>query len=77
MTAAKPSDRTQLQPFRLHVPDEAIADLRDRLSRTRFPDQAPGPAWAYGADLAYMQELVEYCRTGSREANSRSTVSAD
>ena len=25
-------------PFTLQVPDAAIADLRDRLARTRFPD---------------------------------------
>ena len=33
----------------LHVPDSAIDDLRERLARTRFPDQAPGGPWAYGA----------------------------
>ena len=50
--------------FALHVPDEAIADLRERLARTRFPDQAPGPGWAYGSDVAYMRDLVDYWRTG-------------
>ncbi len=48
--------------FRLHVPDVAIADLQERLSRTRFPDQAPGEPWAYGTDLAYMRGLVEHWR---------------
>lgn len=48
----------------LRIPDEAIADLRERLARTRFPDQAPGPAWAYGTDLGYMRQLVEYWRAG-------------
>ena len=28
------------EPFTPRVPDEAIADLRDRLARTGFPDQA-------------------------------------
>jgi hypothetical protein len=32
----------------LRISDAAIADLRERLARTRFPDQAPGPAWSYG-----------------------------
>jgi pimeloyl-ACP methyl ester carboxylesterase len=50
----------QPQPFRLHVPDDAIADLRERLARTRFPDQTPGVTWAYGSDVAYMRELVGY-----------------
>jgi microsomal epoxide hydrolase len=48
-------------PFQLHVADAAIADLRARLARTRFPDQA-GEPWAYGTDVAYMQELVRYWR---------------
>jgi microsomal epoxide hydrolase len=47
----------------LHVPEPAISDLGERLARTRFPDQAPGPAWAYGTDIEYMRQLVEYWRT--------------
>ena len=50
------------EPFTLRVPEEAIVDLRDRLARTRFPDQAPGDPWAYGADVGYLRELVEYWR---------------
>ena len=50
------------QPFRLHIPDAAIADLRGRLERTRFPDQAPGDPWAYGTDVGYLRELVGYWR---------------
>jgi microsomal epoxide hydrolase len=53
----------QPKPFTLHVEDDAIADLRERLARTRFPDQAPGAPWAYGTDVAYMRELVGYWRT--------------
>src|SRR3954468_21508479 len=54
--------RASLQLFALHVPDAAIGDLRERLARTRFPDQAPGEAWAYGTDVAYLRGLVEYWR---------------
>ena len=53
----------QVTATTLDIPEPAIADLRERLARTRFPDQAPGPAWAYGADLEYIRELVEYWRT--------------
>src|SRR6266700_3578814 len=49
-------------PFTLRVPDADIADLRDRLARARFPDQAPGEPWAYGTDVAYLRELTEYWR---------------
>jgi pimeloyl-ACP methyl ester carboxylesterase len=51
------------QTFQLHVADAAIDDLRERLARTRFPDQAPGEPWAYGADVAYLERLVEHWRT--------------
>lgn len=50
------------EAFTPHVADEAIADLRRRIAATRFPDQAEGPPWAYGADLAYMRDLVDYWR---------------
>ncbi len=52
------------RPFRLHIPDEALADLRDRLVRTRFPDQAPGEPWAYGTDVDWLKGLVGYWRDG-------------
>ncbi len=51
------------RPFRLHVPDRDIDDLRERLGRTRFPDRPPGEPWAYGTDVAYLEELVAYWRT--------------
>ena len=54
----------QPEPFTLRVPDEAIADLRERLARTRFPDQAPGEPWAYGTDVGYLRGLVDYWRDG-------------
>ena len=47
-------------PYRIHVPDPVLADVRARLERVRWPDEAPGEAWRYGTDLAYMKELVAY-----------------
>ena len=55
----------QVEAFKLAVPDTAIADLRVRLRRTRFPDQAPGPAWAYGTDIAWMRGLIDYWEKNS------------
>jgi pimeloyl-ACP methyl ester carboxylesterase len=49
-------------PFALHVLEADLADLRERLARTRFPDQAPGDAWAFGTDVAYLRQLMEYWR---------------
>ena len=42
------------------MPDAVLADLRDRLARTRWPDQLPGTGWDYGTDTAYLKELVAY-----------------
>jgi hypothetical protein len=50
------------RPFRIDVPQAVLDDLRERLARTRWPDQAPGAAWAYGADVEYMKELCAYWR---------------
>ena len=50
--------------FTLSIPDANIADLRDRLARSRFPDSAPGEPWAYGTDVAYLRGLLGYWRDG-------------
>ena len=46
--------------FRLDVPDEAIADLRSRLQRVRWPDEPPLEPWSTGTSVAYLQDLVRY-----------------
>jgi len=51
-----------VRPFSVHVPDATLADLRDRLTRVRWPDEPPEAAWRYGTDLTYMKELVAYWR---------------
>ncbi|GIH15804.1 epoxide hydrolase family protein [Rugosimonospora africana] len=55
---------TDPQPFRVNVPQADLDDLRDRLARTRWPDQLPGTGWSYGVDRDYLADLVEYWRTG-------------
>jgi len=54
----------QPTPGALHVPDGDLDDLRQRLARTRFPDEAPGEPWAYGTSVAYMEALVRYWSEG-------------
>src|SRR6478672_6973250 len=50
------------RPFSVHVADEVLVDLRERLARVRWPDEIPGAGWEYGSDLAYMKELAAYWR---------------
>ncbi len=49
--------------FTVAIPDAALADLKDRLARTRFPGDFGNPNWEYGTNTAYLKELVEYWRT--------------
>ena len=49
-------------PFRLEVPEAALADLKDRLGRTRWPDEPPLEPWSSGSSVAYMKELCAYWR---------------
>ena len=49
-------------PFTIDVPDAVLEDLQARLEDARFPDELDGAGWTYGADLAYMRELVTYWR---------------
>jgi microsomal epoxide hydrolase len=51
---------TQVRPFTLKFSDDALEDLRSRLLHTRWPGPMPQPGWAYGADLDYMKQLIDY-----------------
>lgn len=53
-----------LQPFRFELDPSAIADLRERLALTRWPDQVPATGWDLGTDSAYLRELCQYWATG-------------
>jgi microsomal epoxide hydrolase len=52
------------RPYSLQISDAAIADLRERLARTRFPDEPPLEPWATGTSLSYLKDLIAYWRTG-------------
>jgi len=52
-----------IEPFRISIPDTVLDDLKQRLARTRFPDELNDAEWSYGTDLVYLKELVEYWRT--------------
>jgi pimeloyl-ACP methyl ester carboxylesterase len=49
--------------YHIDVSDGAIADLRDRLARTRWPDQPDDAGWQWGTNLEYLKELAEYWQT--------------
>jgi pimeloyl-ACP methyl ester carboxylesterase len=51
-----------IEPFRVAVGDDQLADLRDRLARTRWPEPETVSDWSQGIPLAYVQELCAYWR---------------
>ena len=53
-----------IRPFRVKIPDAAVADLRRRLQATRWPDKETVADASQGAQLAQLQELVRYWGTG-------------
>ena len=63
MTATDPSDTT-IRPFRIDIPQADLDDLRERLTRTRWPDELPGVGWSRGVPLGYLKELAGYWADG-------------
>ena len=59
MTGPDGSD-AEIRPFRIDVPQSEIDDLRDRLSRTRWPDDLSDVGWSRGVPLGYLKGLAEY-----------------
>ncbi len=54
---------TAVRTFRINVPEEALADLRRRISATRWPDKETVADASQGVQLATIQELARYWAT--------------
>jgi epoxide hydrolase len=54
----------EIRPFRIDIPQADLDDLRDRLARTRWPDELPGVGWTRGVPLGYLKELAGYWADG-------------
>lgn len=48
-----------MEPFTVAVPDEVLTDLRDRLARTRWPEEFPA-GWDYGTEPSYLRGLCQH-----------------
>ena len=55
--------RTDIRPFRVDIPDEALKDLRERIALTRWPTKELVPDRSQGVQLATLQELARYWAT--------------
>ncbi len=57
------SSETEIRPFRVDMPDEAIADLLQRIAATRWPGKELVTDRSQGVQLATIQELARYWAT--------------
>jgi pimeloyl-ACP methyl ester carboxylesterase len=48
------------EPFRISISDNVLADLRQRLTKTRYPGDMGNEGWDYGTEQGYLEELVRY-----------------
>ena len=61
MSRRMPDD---IAEFRVEIGADAIAELRDRLVRTRWAEAETVDDWSQGLPLAYTQELCGYWADG-------------
>jgi len=52
-----------IRPFKVHVPEKELADLKHRILATRWPDRETVNDQSQGAQLAKLQTLVHYWGT--------------
>src|SRR5467141_4081634 len=52
-----------IRPFQFHASDEDLADLRQRIKATRWPEKEPVADFSQGVPLATMQKLARYWAT--------------
>jgi epoxide hydrolase len=53
----------EIRPFRIEISDAELEDLRDRLAKTRWPDELPGVGWSYGVALDFVKDMTEHWRS--------------
>ena len=54
----------EITPFRVAVTDAVLDDLRERLARTRLPNQVDDAGWDQGTELGFLTDLITDWRDG-------------
>jgi len=50
----------EIIPFRIEIPEADLEDLRERLRRTRWPENETVDDWSQGIPLSYTRALCDY-----------------
>jgi pimeloyl-ACP methyl ester carboxylesterase len=62
-TKATAADSALIRPFNFHAPEEALSDLRRRISATKWPERETVKDASQGVRLDTMREVARYWRT--------------
>ena len=54
----------KVTPYAIAIPDAALADLRQRLARTRWPDELEDAHWSWGTSREALRDLADYWAAG-------------
>ncbi|TDD83466.1 epoxide hydrolase [Saccharopolyspora karakumensis] len=63
MTNSTDATGGNVRPFSIHIPDERLAEVRERVEKTWWPSEPKftgDDPWYYGADLATMKDLARF-----------------
>src|SRR6266849_1365272 len=71
-----PTTTNEVTPFKVHVPQAALDDLKKRLATARWPDRGSATDWSQGVPLAKAQALIEYWRTRYDWRRAESSLNA-
>ena len=61
---SRTSEDGSIRPFKAHVPQQVLDDLRQRIAATRWPDRETVADPSQGVQLSRLQELVRYWGSG-------------
>ena len=48
------------QPFKIHIAQSVLDDLKTRIANTRWTDEIENEKWKYGTSKSYLKELCDY-----------------
>ena len=71
VAAEETDERAAIRPFSFRASDEELADLRKRISATKWPEREQVADASQGVQLATMQKLARYWATSTIGARSR------
>ncbi|MGB5838359.1 MAG: epoxide hydrolase, partial [Albidovulum sp.] len=54
------ASNSQITPFHIHVPEETLVDIRQRVRRYPWHEMPDDGGWDYGTNMDYLKELCAY-----------------